>query len=124
MPTSVVRLFLTLLISRSSSETANIGTVTAANVPLDVDFEDYNYWGFEGGQRFFFSRVRFTPFVGYLVGLNRFDDIRGTFVNVPASLSDVDWLVERSPRHQLGELALVAADSDWCPHSLLAVAPV
>jgi hypothetical protein len=74
-----------LVISRSSSETANIGTVTAANVPLYVDFEDYNYWGFEGGQRFFFARVRFTPYVGYLVGLNRFDDIRGTFVNVPAS---------------------------------------
>jgi hypothetical protein len=74
-----------LVISRSSSETVNIGTATAANVPLLVDFGDYNYWGFEGGQRFFFARVRFTPYVGYLVGINRFDDITGTFVNVPAS---------------------------------------
>ena len=36
-----------------------------------MDFGDYNYWGFEGGQRFFFARVRFTPYVGYLVGINR-----------------------------------------------------
>jgi hypothetical protein len=36
------------------------------------------YWGLEGGERFYFARVRFTPFVGYLVGINRFDDIRGT----------------------------------------------
>jgi hypothetical protein len=76
-----------LVISRSSSETANIGTASAANVPLHVDFDDYNCWGFEGGQRFYFTRVRFTPYVGYLVGLNRFDDIRGTFVNVPPSLT-------------------------------------
>ena len=44
------------------------------------------YWGFEGGQRWFFARTRFTPFVGYLVGLNRLQDIRATFVNVPANL--------------------------------------
>ena len=62
-----------------------IGTAGASNAPLYVDFDDYNYWGFEGGQRFFFTRVRFTPFVGYLVGINRYDDIRGTFVDVPLS---------------------------------------
>jgi hypothetical protein len=62
---------LTFVIERSSAETANIGTVSAANVPLNVDFEDYNYWGFEGGQRFYFARARFTPYVGYLVGINR-----------------------------------------------------
>jgi hypothetical protein len=80
-------LVLNLVISRSSAETANIGTVSAANVPLFVDFDDYNYWGFEGGQRFYFARVRFTPYVGYLVGINRYDDIRGTFVNVPPGLT-------------------------------------
>jgi hypothetical protein len=62
---------LNFVIERSSAETANIGTVSAANVPLNVDFEDYNYWGFEGGQRFYFARARFTPYVGYLVGINR-----------------------------------------------------
>ena len=71
--------------SESAAETVTIGTAGAANVPLNVNFEDYSYWGFEGGQRFFFTRVRFTPFVGYLVGLNRYGDIRGTFVNVPAT---------------------------------------
>lgn len=71
------------VLSQSSSDLVEIGTVGTANVPVTVDFTDYDYWGFEGGQRFFFSQVRFTPFVGYLVGLNRFGDIRGTFVNVP-----------------------------------------
>jgi hypothetical protein len=55
-------------------------------ISLDVDFTDYKYWGVEGGQRWFFARTRLTPFVGYLVGLNRLQDIRGTFVGVPANL--------------------------------------
>jgi hypothetical protein len=76
-----------LIISRSSSETVNIGTAGTGQVPLLVDFGDYNYWGFEGGQRFFFARVRFTPYVGYLVGINRHDDITGVFVNVPANVT-------------------------------------
>ena len=45
------------------------------------------YWGVEGGQRWFFARTRFTPFVGYLVGVNRHQDIRGTFVGVPPNLT-------------------------------------
>ena len=74
-----------LVIERSSAETVQVGTVGTARVPVSVNFDDYNYWGFEGGQRFFFARVRFTPYVGYLVGLNRHGDIRGTFVNVPGN---------------------------------------
>ena len=74
-----------LVISRSSSEVVNIGTVGANNTPLYVNFDDYNYWGLEAGQRFYFARTRFTPYVGYLLGLNRNGDIRGTFVDVPAS---------------------------------------
>ena len=31
----------------------------------------------------YFARTRFTPYVGYLVGLNRLQNIRGTFVGVP-----------------------------------------
>jgi len=73
--------------SKSGSETAQVGTASAAAVPLFVDFEDYSYWGLEGGQRFFFTQVRFTPFVGYLVGLNRYGDIRGAFVNVPPEVT-------------------------------------
>ena len=64
-----------------------IGTVGTANIPLMVKFDDFSYWGFEGGQRFFFSQVRFTPFVGYLVGLNRFGDIKGVFLDVPPALT-------------------------------------
>lgn len=72
------------VLSRSSADPVLVGTVGATNVPLAVQFDDYDYWGFEGGQRFYFSRVRFTPYVGYLAGLNRFGDIRGRFINVPA----------------------------------------
>ncbi len=75
------------VISRSSAPPVNIGSVGAAPVPVNVQFDDYNYWGFEGGQRFFFARVRFTPYAGYLVGINRFDDIRGQFVDLPANVS-------------------------------------
>ena len=77
---------INFVLSRSSAETVNVGTI-GANTPLYVNFEDYNYWGIEGGQRFYFARVRFTPYVGYLVGLNRYGDIRGTFVDVPANLT-------------------------------------
>jgi hypothetical protein len=70
------------VISESSSDTVNVGT--AGEVPLNVDFDDYSYWGFEAGQRFYFTRVRFTPYAGYLIGLNRYGDITGTFVDVPA----------------------------------------
>ena len=74
--------------SDAESEATPIGTVGAnAQVPLQVNFTKYQYWGFEGGQRWFFARTRFTPFVGYLVGINRHQDIRGTFVNVPPTLT-------------------------------------
>ena len=72
--------------SSEASETATpIGTVGTPPVPLNVNFTEYQYWGLEGGQRWFFARTRFTPFVGYLVGINRHQDIRGTFVGVPAN---------------------------------------
>ena len=74
-------------ISRSGSETVNVGTVGTASVPILVNFDDYNYWGFEGGQRFFFARTRFTPYLGYLVGVNRYDDIRGTILTLPSGLT-------------------------------------
>jgi hypothetical protein len=68
-----------LVFSGSSSEQIRIGSVGAANAPLFATFDDYSYWGIEGGQRFYFARVRFTPFVGYFVGINRIDTINGTF---------------------------------------------
>jgi hypothetical protein len=66
-----------------------IGTVGAgtAAVPLTVQFTSFSYWGLEVGQRWFFARTRFTPFVGYLVGANRHQDIRGAFLNVPPDLT-------------------------------------
>ena len=75
------------VISRSSAETVTIGTVGAANVPLNVRFDDYNYWGAEFGQRFRFNGYRVTPYAGYLVGINRHGDIRGVFVDVPLNLT-------------------------------------
>jgi hypothetical protein len=71
------------VISRSSSEAESVGLVGTANAPVIAAFDDYNYWGFEGGQRFFFARTRFTPYVGYTVGINRFDAINADFA-VPA----------------------------------------
>jgi len=56
-----------------------------SQVPLDVNFTGYKYWGIEGGNRWYFARTRFTPYLGYLVGINRHQDIRGTFVGVPTS---------------------------------------
>jgi hypothetical protein len=74
--------------SGAEDEGIQIGTAgTTPQVPLNVRFTDYKYWGFEGGQRWFFSRTRFTPFVGWLVGINRHQDIRGDFVDVPSSVT-------------------------------------
>jgi hypothetical protein len=75
--------------SSDASEAATpIGTVgTTPQIPLNVNFTAFEYWGFEGGQRWFFARTRFTPFAGYLVGINRHQDIRGTFVGVPSSVT-------------------------------------
>ncbi len=68
--------------SDSEDVATQIGTI-GPNLPVTVNFTEYQYWGVEGGQRWFFARTRFTPFVGYLVGLNRHQDILGTFANVP-----------------------------------------
>jgi hypothetical protein len=65
--------------SKSGSEPFQVGTVGVENSPLTADLEDYSYWGLEGGQRFYFTRVRFTPFVGYNLGINRFTHIDGNF---------------------------------------------
>ena len=75
--------------SSAEEEGVPIGTVGAipSAIPLTVEFTSFKYWGIEMGQRWFFARTRFTPFVGYLVGANRHQDIRGTFVNVPPSLT-------------------------------------
>ena len=80
---------LNFVYSRSAADEAiQIGTAgTTPQVPLTVKFTDYQYWGFEGGQRWFFSRVRFTPFVGWLAGINRNQDISGTFVGVPSNVT-------------------------------------
>jgi hypothetical protein len=74
--------------SGAENEATQIGTAgTNPQIPLHVNFTEYQYWGFEGGQRFFFTRVRFTPFVGWLAGINRHQDIGGTFVGVPSSVT-------------------------------------
>jgi hypothetical protein len=74
--------------SRSGAEDEGIpiGTAgTTPQVPLNVRFTEYEYWGFEGGLRWLFPGTRFTPFVGGLVGINRHQDISGDFVGVPSS---------------------------------------
>ena len=74
--------------SAAGDEPVAIGTAgTSPQVPLNVNFTEYRYWGIEGGQRFLFPRGRVTPFAGWLVGLNRNQDIRGTFVGVPSNVT-------------------------------------
>jgi hypothetical protein len=74
---------INFVLSRSSSDTFNIGTIGTGGTPINVKFGDYDYWGLEGGQRWFFTRVRFTPYVGYLAGFQRYDDITANFVDAP-----------------------------------------
>ena len=78
---------LNFVYSDSSADRVNVGTVGAAATPLYVDFDDYSHWGSKAAIEFFFARTRFTPYVGYLIGLNRYGDIRGTFVDVPLSVT-------------------------------------
>ena len=73
---------------RSNADLVQIGTVgSTVTAPLNVQFSDYKYWGVEGGQRMYFTRARFTPFVGYLVGAIRYDDITSNFVDISPSLT-------------------------------------
>jgi len=85
-----------------------VGTAGTSQVPLNVTFSAYEYWGFEGGQRFYFARTRFTPYLGYLVGINRFQEIFGTFAGVPppdtpvlantdGSIFDNSWAISLGP---------------------------
>jgi hypothetical protein len=67
-------------------QVGTVGTSPTA-IPLTVQFTSYKYWGLEVGQRWFFARTRFTPFVGYLVGANRNQYIYGTFLHVPPDLT-------------------------------------
>ena len=72
--------------SSANFEATEIGTAgTSPQIPLQVNFTNYRYVGVEVGQRFLFPRGRVTPFAGWLVGLNRNQDIRGTFVGVPVN---------------------------------------
>ena len=83
------------VISKSSSEVVQLGTYGAENAPLSVKFGDYNYWGFEGGQRWYFSRVRFTPFVGYTIGINHLSATSADF-SAPATDSTDEIAVSNS----------------------------
>jgi hypothetical protein len=83
--------------------------VGAANAPVGAVFDDCNYWGFEAGQRFYFARVRFTPYLGYFVGINRFDAINADFAAPPVGSQpgvaiadgqffDSSWALSFGPR--------------------------
>jgi hypothetical protein len=124
---------------KSGADLVQIGTAGSAfTVPLNVQFSDYKYWGIEGGQRFYFTRARFTPYVGYLVGANRYQEITANFVNVPSgalpglaaqdgAFFDKSWalslgptvgfLVGLGPIEVMGELEIQyigkMSDVDW-----------
>ena len=94
--------------SDASEAALLIGTVGTSAAPLNVAFTEYKYWGFEGGQRWYFARTRFTPYVGYLVGINRFQEISGTLAGVPpvdapelvtqeGTIFDKSWAISLGP---------------------------
>ena len=124
--------------SRSGSETVNIGTVGEANLPVDVNFSSLDYWGIEGGQRFFFSRAIVQPFGGYLIGANRYGDVTALFEGVDSNLLpglaaqdgkvfEKSWAISAGPTGgvlvDIGRIALMAelqlrymgglSDVDW-----------
>jgi hypothetical protein len=70
--------------SRSGSETVDVGTLGGTNLP--VNFSSLDFWGIEGGQRFFFSRAIVQPFAGYLAGVNRYGDVTALFEGQDANL--------------------------------------
>jgi len=77
------------VLSRSGAEPVVVGSAGAgAGVPLEVQFDDLSYWGFEIGQKWYFARRRLLmPYAGFLLGFNRYDDVKGTFVGVPTSVT-------------------------------------
>jgi hypothetical protein len=77
---------MNFIYSRSGAETVDVGTVGTNNLPVRANFTSMDYWGLEGGQRFFFSRARIQPFAGYLVGANRYGDIRAVLEGQNANL--------------------------------------
>ena len=89
----------------TESEPFVVGRAGAAD--LTASFTDYSYWGFEVGQRFFFTRVRITPYVGYYIGLNRFKTIDATFtapavpgqgaINASGEFYDESWAFSFAP---------------------------
>ena len=94
--------------SDASESSLLVGTVGTSAAPLNVAFTEYKYWGFEGGQRWYFARTRFTPYVGYLVGINRFQEISGTLAGVPpvdapdlatqeGTIFDKSWAISLGP---------------------------
>ena len=94
--------------SDASESALLVGTVGTSAAPLNVAFTEYKYWGFEGGQRWYFARTRFTPYVGYLVGINRFQEISGTIAGVPpvnapelanqeGTIFDKSWAISLGP---------------------------
>lgn len=88
--------------SKSDAQESAIRIGTVDSIPVDVTFTEHKYWGFEAGQRWYFARTRFTPYVGYLVGINRHQEIRGTFINVPPDLTP-----------ELGDVEGTIFDKSW-----------
>ena len=65
-----------------------IGTVgTGGQVPLTVNFTEYQVLGYRGRPAVVLRAHALHAFRGLPRGLNRHQDIRGTFVNVPANLT-------------------------------------
>ena len=115
LATSRSEAVLNFIVSRSGAETVTIGSVGAANVPVSVNFTDMDYWGFEGGQRFLFSRARIVPYAGYLVGINRYGDIRATLSNasenvIPGLVAQDGKIFEKSWAFSAGPTGGVLVD--------------
>jgi len=71
-----------------------VGTV--AGLQLLAEFDDYKYWGLNGGARFFFGGGGAAPYVTVLGGVRQVSELPGTF-SVPAAgvvLADTPFFKE------------------------------
>ena len=78
----MVEMVANVEVGRAEAQRLQVGTV--ATLPLFGEFDDYKYWGVNGGARVFLGSGSATPYVTGTVGFRRISELGGTF-SVPAA---------------------------------------
>jgi hypothetical protein len=76
-----VEMVVNVEVGRINAQRLEVGTV--ATLPLFAEFDDYKYWGVNGGARLFLGSGSVSPYVTGTVGFRRLSELGGTF-SVPA----------------------------------------